>query len=37
VVDLYQAEKRAAGQLDFMDLLLYARNLLRNDAARRKR
>jgi len=35
VVDLYQAEKRAAGQLDFMDLLLYARNLLRNDAARR--
>jgi len=28
VVGLYQAEKRRAGQVDFMDLLLYARDLL---------
>jgi ATP-dependent exoDNAse (exonuclease V) beta subunit len=34
VVGLYQEEKRCAGQLDFMDLLLYARDLLRHDAAR---
>jgi ATP-dependent exoDNAse (exonuclease V) beta subunit len=34
VVGLYQAQKRRAGQLDFMDLLLYARDLLRHDAAR---
>jgi ATP-dependent exoDNAse (exonuclease V) beta subunit len=34
VVELYQAQKRRAGQLDFMDLLLQARVLLRNDAAR---
>jgi ATP-dependent exoDNAse (exonuclease V) beta subunit len=34
VVELYQDEKRRAGQLDFMDLLLYARDLLRNDSAR---
>lgn len=34
VVELYQAQKRRAGQLDFMDLLLHARDLLRHDAAR---
>jgi len=34
VVGLYQEEKRRAGQLDFMDLLLCARELLRHDAAR---
>jgi ATP-dependent exoDNAse (exonuclease V) beta subunit len=34
VVGLYQEKKRRAGQLDFMDLLLQARVLLRNDAAR---
>src|SRR5689334_14734110 len=34
VVGLYQEEKRRAGQLDFMDLLLYARDLLRHDGAR---
>lgn len=34
VVGLYQAQKRLAGQLDFMDLLLHTRDLLRNDAAR---
>ncbi|MEO8592332.1 MAG: UvrD-helicase domain-containing protein [Candidatus Solibacter sp.] len=34
VVELYQREKQRAGQLDFMDLLLYARDLLRHDAAR---
>ncbi len=34
VVGLYQEQKRMAGQLDFMDLLLYARELVRNDAAR---
>jgi ATP-dependent exoDNAse (exonuclease V) beta subunit len=34
VVDLYQQQKKAAGQLDFMDLLLYARDLLRHDGAR---
>jgi ATP-dependent exoDNAse (exonuclease V) beta subunit len=34
VVGLYQAQKRRAGQLDFMDLLLQARELLRHDAAR---
>jgi ATP-dependent exoDNAse (exonuclease V) beta subunit len=34
VVGLYQERKRRAGQLDFMDLLLHARILLRNDAAR---
>ncbi|HJT88093.1 MAG TPA: UvrD-helicase domain-containing protein, partial [Bryobacteraceae bacterium] len=34
VVGLYQAQKRRAGQLDFMDLLLHARDLLRHDAAR---
>jgi ATP-dependent helicase/nuclease subunit A len=34
VVGLYQEEKKRAGQLDFMDLLLYARDLLRNDQAR---
>jgi ATP-dependent exoDNAse (exonuclease V) beta subunit len=34
VVGLYQAQKRRAGQLDFMDLLLHARTLLRHDAAR---
>ena len=28
VVGLYQEEKRRAGQVDFMDLLLYARDLL---------
>jgi ATP-dependent exoDNAse (exonuclease V) beta subunit len=34
VVGLYQQEKRRAGQLDFMDLLLCARDLLRHDGAR---
>ena len=34
VVGLYQEEKKRAGQLDFMDLLLCARDLLRHDAAR---
>ena len=34
VVGLYQEEKRRAGQLDFMDLLLCARDLLRHDTAR---
>ncbi len=34
VVGLYQEEKRRAGQLDFMDLLLCARELLRHDGAR---
>jgi len=34
VVGLYQQQKKMAGQLDFMDLLLYARDLLRHDEAR---
>ncbi len=34
VVALYQQAKQRAGQLDFMDLLLYARDLLRHDGAR---
>ena len=34
VVGLYQQRKKLAGQLDFMDLLLYARELLRHDGAR---
>jgi ATP-dependent exoDNAse (exonuclease V) beta subunit len=34
VVGLYQERKRLAGQLDFMDLLLYARDLLQHDGAR---
>ncbi len=34
VVDLYQQQKKLAGQLDFMDLLLCARDLLRHDDAR---
>jgi ATP-dependent exoDNAse (exonuclease V) beta subunit len=34
VAGRYQDAKRRAGQLDFMDLLLYARDLLRHDAAR---
>src|SRR5262249_49565406 len=34
VVALYQQQKKRAGQLDFMDLLLYARDLLRHDGAR---
>jgi len=34
VVGLYQREKSRAGQLDFLDLLLSARDLLRHDAAR---
>ena len=34
VVGLYQSQKRRAGQLDFMDLLLHARDLLRHDRAR---
>jgi ATP-dependent exoDNAse (exonuclease V) beta subunit len=34
VVGLYQERKQRAGQLDFMDLLLHARILLPNDAAR---
>jgi ATP-dependent helicase/nuclease subunit A len=34
VVGLYQQRKRLAGQLDFLDLLLYARDLLQHDSAR---
>ena len=34
VVGLYQSQKKMAGQLDFMDLLLYARDLLQHDGAR---
>ncbi|MBZ5617137.1 MAG: UvrD-helicase domain-containing protein [Acidobacteriia bacterium] len=34
VVGLYQQAKKRAGPLDFMDLLLYARDLLRHDGAR---
>jgi ATP-dependent helicase/nuclease subunit A len=34
VVELYQKEKARSGQLDFMDLLLGARNLLQHDRAR---
>ena len=34
VAGLYQEEKLRAGQLDFMDLLLLARDLLRHDSAR---
>jgi ATP-dependent exoDNAse (exonuclease V) beta subunit len=34
VVGLYQEEKRRSGQLDFMDLLLFARDLLRHASAR---
>ncbi len=34
VAGLYQEKKKSAGQLDFMDLLLHARDLLRHDAAR---
>ena len=34
VVGLYQQRKCLAGQLDFMDLLLYARDLLQHDGAR---
>jgi len=34
VVGLYQQQKSLAGQLDFMDLLLYARDLLRHPGAR---
>ena len=34
VAGLYRKEKRRAGQLDFMDLLLCARDLLRHDGAR---
>jgi ATP-dependent exoDNAse (exonuclease V) beta subunit len=34
VVGLYQERKRLAGQLDFMDLLLFARDLLQHDGAR---
>jgi ATP-dependent exoDNAse (exonuclease V) beta subunit len=34
VVGLYQEQKKLAGQLDFMDLLLYARELLQHDQAR---
>ncbi|HTS26151.1 MAG TPA: UvrD-helicase domain-containing protein [Bryobacteraceae bacterium] len=34
VVGRYQQQKKLAGQLDFMDLLLYARDLLRHDEAR---
>jgi ATP-dependent exoDNAse (exonuclease V) beta subunit len=34
VVELYQQQKSRAGQLDFMDLLLCARDLLRHDGAR---
>jgi ATP-dependent exoDNAse (exonuclease V) beta subunit len=33
VVDAYQAAKQRAGTLDFLDLLVRARDLLRNDAA----
>jgi ATP-dependent exoDNAse (exonuclease V) beta subunit len=35
LVELYQEAKRAAGQLDFNDLLFGARALLQNDDARR--
>ncbi|MEO8752953.1 MAG: UvrD-helicase domain-containing protein [Casimicrobiaceae bacterium] len=34
VVSLYQHEKNRAGQLDFLDLLLRARDLMRHDGAR---
>ena len=34
MVEVYQASKREAGCLDFTDLLLYARELLRHDGAR---
>lgn len=34
VVGLYQQQKKLSGQLDFMDLLLYARDLLQHDSAR---
>ncbi|MGA3241582.1 MAG: UvrD-helicase domain-containing protein [Bryobacteraceae bacterium] len=34
VVGLYQQQKKLAGQLDFMDLLLCARDLLQHDGAR---
>ena len=34
VVELYRQEKQRAGQLDFLDLLLCARDLLRHDGAR---
>jgi len=34
VVGLYQQQKKLAGQLDFMDLLLHARDLLHHDGAR---
>jgi ATP-dependent exoDNAse (exonuclease V) beta subunit len=34
VVELYQQEKQRSGQLDFLDLLLCARDLLRHDGAR---
>jgi ATP-dependent exoDNAse (exonuclease V) beta subunit len=34
VAALYHEEKQRAGQLDFMDLLLYARDLVRRDDAR---
>ncbi|MEM8930791.1 MAG: UvrD-helicase domain-containing protein [Acidobacteriota bacterium] len=33
VLDDYEAKKRAAGRLDFLDLLLCSRDLLRHDAA----
>ena len=36
VVERYDALKRRAGRLDFLDLLLIARNLLRDDAAVRR-
>ena len=36
VVGLYQQEKKLAGQLDFMDLLLFTRDLLRHEGARRQ-
>lgn len=36
VVGLYQQQKKLAGQLDFMDLLLYARDLLQHDGARQQ-
>src|SRR6202034_1318007 len=35
LVELYQKQKQAAGQLDFSDLLFGARALLQNDEARR--
>jgi ATP-dependent exoDNAse (exonuclease V) beta subunit len=34
VVLRYEDAKKRAGQLDFLDLLVYARNLLRHDSAR---